>query len=73
MNEEHRLAQAILNANVRRMMGEITTPNPLAEFLRAEMKPLTRWERVQRWFRIRGERIVLAWCVLRGDDIHEDC
>lgn len=36
-------------------------------------RPLTRWERMK--FRLQDyrERVVLAWRVLRGDDIHDDC
>lgn len=36
-------------------------------------QPLTRRERVQRWISERWDRVVLAWRVLRGDDIHEGC
>ena len=32
-------------------------------------KPLTRRERIERWFVVRWERVVTAWKVLRGDDI----
>lgn len=36
-------------------------------------KPLTRSERFKRRLTDYGERVVLAWQVLRGDDIHENC
>lgn len=35
--------------------------------------PLSRRERLAEWFEERKRRVALAWRVLRGDDIHEDC
>ena len=74
MNPEYKAAQITKNALIRRMVDEITTPSPLLIALRAAgRKPPTRWQRMRRWLEVRWERIVLAYRVLRGDDIHEDC
>lgn len=44
-----------------------------SQFENWPVTPLSPRERMQRWFSIRWDRILLAYRVLRGDDVHEDC
>ena len=72
MNDRHRVAQAMKNEAYRRLLDEAMTPSYFNRTA-PPPRPLTRQERISRRLTIYSERIVLAWRVLRGDDIHEDC
>lgn len=70
MNEEHKAAQLSMNLAMVEMLRRINTATI---FKLQPSPPLTRWQRLQRRVGRYSERVVLAWQVLRGDDIHRDC
>lgn len=69
-DEAHKAAQRIANMYVSDMLRAIRTP---LWFSVPTSKPLTRRERFMRRISDYRERVALAWRVLKGEDIHEDC
>lgn len=66
------LCDTIMRQRARHIVNELLGPNPFAKWA-PPPRPLTRCEKVARWFGVRWERVKLAARVLRGDDIHEHC
>lgn len=73
LSEEHKFGQISRNIAARHMLNVIMDDRGYYRRAGTPPKPLTRWERIQRRLDDYHERIALAWRVLRGEDIHEDC
>lgn len=53
--------------------GLAAMDQPLYLWLTRDRKPRTRGERLRMRLKNYGARVVTAWRVLRGDDVHEHC
>lgn len=85
MNNFEELGQITRRAFVPHIIAQIQKPSALFEALVGDLiaaeemrrAKLTRWQRLKEdvlaFVTPYWERVVLAWRVLRGDDIHEDC